>query len=610
MARDEARPARRRAAVGTGHITSKLGKGHGLDLTREQPGAYVRAPGDVPFRIGPSDYRDASAGLFARGGNVFTAPTLKSAVREVVPNRPQAVANARKVDRDNQYINSGITKRAVNTVGAALQLQFQPNWSALGIDGETDEAVEFVQAVENHFSLWADDFRFLCDAHRQGTFGSMMLTAAREALGADGECFIHARYNEERMNRYRGSYASFIELTSTDRLSTPRGRPSLTEGRRRDGTALIAGKELDEWGAATGFWIEDTHPSDVRGADDRSGVRTWSLIPRETEWGRPVGIHWYPRFRSGAQRGMPAIIASLRNVKMLDKFDDATLQTAVVNAILSVFIESEATSAEMLAKLQTAAPTGGKSIIEALWDKRFDFYDETELSADGTRIPVLPPGDKIHMETANRAADNVKDFRSAFMRGMAAQLNLSYEMFSGDYSETTFSSARAALIDIWRLITCDRILFSMHVAYPVFVGFLEELWVRQDELEIKWPAGVDFYENMTAWSQCDFRGPGMGWVQPEQDAKASALRQEQGLTSPIYEAAQQGQDFYDNINAIARAHAYARKKGIAIPGMKEYAEMQRPPPAPGADANAGDNPDAPDEGGDPERPRIKKGNQQ
>lgn len=564
-----------------GHVTTVLpaapraGDFRGRAGRTGRVGAYSGSETfhDLRFRVGSSTYRDASPGLFG-SGNVFLTPALRSSVQEIVPGRNQAVANARKVDRDNQFINSGITKRAVNTVGAALRLQYLPNWDALGIDGTSEAAVRFVQQVENHFSLWAEDFRFLCDAHRQAQFGAMMLTSCREALGADGETFIYVRYNEDRMDRYRGEYATFIELIKPDRLSTPRGRPALRDGRRRDGTSLIAGKELDEWGAATGFWIEDSHPGEHR------ETRTWTLVPRETEWGRPVGIHWFPRYASGAQRAMPAIIASLRNVKMLEDFDNATLQTAIVNAILSVFVESESTSAEMLQKLTTAAPAGGSNVLADLWDKRFEFYEEQELTANGARIPVLPPGDKIHMESANRAADSTKDFRSAFMRGFAAQLNLSYEMFSGDYSETTFSSARAALIDIWRLTTADRILFTQHVPYPVFVAVLEEFYVRQDELGIDWPDGPDFYENMTAWSQCEFRGPGMGWVQPEQDAKAAGLRQEQALTSPTFEAAQQGQDFRDNVDAIARDHAYARSKGVIVPGMKEYAAFKDPPPPP------------------------------
>lgn len=519
-----------------------------------EPTGYVNAAGG-------GAYRDANAGFWgASTAEVFVRQS--SPDREINRNRSQGVANARVVDRNNPYINAGITKRAINAVGAALQLQYLPNWTALGLDGKSETAKTFVQQIENAFSLWGDDPRFLCDAQRQGNFGSMMLLAFRECFGVEGEALVISRYDEDRQAKYRGKFASFIEVLSADRLSTPTDR---IDGR---GPRIVAGKELDEYGAAVAYHV-------LREEDPTDGTQRWDRVPRETEWGRPVGIHYFMRHRAGQQRNMPAIIQSLRSVKMLDKFDDAELEASVINAILSIFIESPGTTEEVLARLQTMAPAGSGSVFETAWEKRFEYYAENTLTAGGVRIPVLPPGDKIQMNTASRANANSKDFRSAFLRSMAAQLNLTYEQFTGDYSETTFSSARAAMIDVWRLITVDRILFTSHVALQIFVGFMEEVWVRGEEIGVDWPADwPDFYENLTAYTQCEFRGPGMGWVDPEKDAKASKLRQEQGLTSPTYEASQQGQIYTDVIDQIAADHEYARSKGVVIPGMPEYADLQ------------------------------------
>lgn len=568
---------------------------------------------------GRAPYRDAGRGFWTGGGSVLFAPSSSSPVREVVAQRSSAVENAREADRNHPFIHAGLSKRAINTVGASLRLQYLPNWTALGLDPNSKAATDFVEMVENHFSLWAEDYRLLCDAQRQGQFGAMMLLAARECFGTEGETFLIARYDEDRMAKYGGNYATFFEVVSVDRLTTPSDHVEGMEGQPK----IIAGKELDEYGAATAFHVQTTHPNDL------NGEQKWARVVRETEWGRPVGIHFFFRHRAGQQRAMPAIIASLRSIKMLDKFDDAQLQAAILNAILSIFVESEGTSAEVLQQLTQGTPTGGNNPLAELWDKRFELYESMELSANGVRIPVLPPGDKIHMETASRASSDTKDFRTAYMRAMAAQLNLTYEQFSGDYSDTTFSSARAALIDVWRLIMADRILFTQHVAQPIFVGFLEELWVRADELGIKWPADApDFYENIVAWTQCEFRGPGMGWVDPQKDAQASKLRVESGLSSPTSEAALQGASYTDNIDQIARDHDYARGRGVAIPGMPEFAELKRAEKAVAVDpalddpsvqddtAREGDGKFAPDpaktdqEKQDEQRQKDKKDNQQ
>ncbi len=531
----------------------------------------------TPF-TGRQPYRDAGPALW--GGAVLRSFGSISANKETIPQRQQAVNNAREADRNHPFIHAGLSKRAINTVGAALRLQYLPNWTALGINPKSKQAKDFVQMVENHFSLWGEDFRFLCDAQRQGQFGAMMLLACRECMGTEGETLIINRYDEARMEKYRATYATFFEIVSCDRLSTPM---NYVEGNPR-GPVIIAGKELDEYGAAVAFHVTETHP-----ADRIVGEQKWARVPRETEWGRPVGIHFFFRHRAGQQRAMPAIIASLRSIKMLDKFDNAELEAANLNAMLSIFVESEGTSEEVLQRLTQATPTGGNNVLADLWDRKFDLYDQLALTADGVRIPVLPPGDKIKMETASRANGDSKNFRSAYMRAMASQLNLTYEQFSGDYSETTFSSARSALIDVWRLVTADRILFTQHVAQPIFVGFLEELFVRADELGIDWPAEwPDFYENIIAYTQCEFRGPGMGWVDPQKDAQAAKLRTEAGLSSPTSEAASQGQSFTDNIDQIARDHAYARDAGVAIPGMPEFAELKAAEKAPAEDPTMDD----------------------
>lgn len=567
------------AAPTSGHVTTVMPRGpkrfampgKGKISAWQQPTEGV--DGSPIYR---APYRDARPGFW--GGKIL-GPWLSSANADINKFRDRGVANAREADRNQPFMNSGITKRAANTVGAQLRLQYLPNWSALGIDPDSAEAVQFVQDVENHFSLWGDDFRFLCDAQRQGQFGALMFLSSRECLGPDGETLVIGRYDEDRMVRYRGDYATFIEVVTCDRLTTPSTYGGFVPGRPQ----IVSGKELDEYGAAVAFHVETTHTDDIT-----TGERKWERVPRETEWGRPIGIHFFPRHRAGQQRNMPAIIQSLRNVKMLDKFDDAELQAAVVNAILSIFIESPGTTEEILAKLTSMTPSGSGNELAGLMDRRFSYYEENAIIADGVRLPVLPPGDKISMETASRAQNDTQSFRSAFLRSMAVQLNLTYEQFSGDYSDTTFSSARAAIIDVWRLIMVDRILFTQHVAYPVFVGFMEELFVRADELGLTWPTTwPDFYDNMTAYTQCEFRGPGMGWVDPEKDVNAAGKRQEQALSSPTSEAALQGQDFRDNVDQIARDHAYARSKGVAVPGMVEYAALSAPPPPAGAPAPAG-----------------------
>lgn len=495
-------------------------------------------------------YENANPALFARGGNVvFSGYNVGN--NDVVRERKTAVRNSRIVDRNNALIHSGINKRATNLVGTNLRMRAMPNWRALSrIDKRLDEtwALEFADAYENSWSLWADDPRCLVDAERHLTFGGLMHLAARNAYGADGETMIVCRYDEERAERYNGQFATFLEVIDTDRISN---RPTTQNGRYR-----CDGRILDEWGAAVAFDLETRHPSDPINA------RGWVEVPRETDWGRPVAIHWFNKHRAGFQRGMPAILHALRDVKMLDKFDDFTLKAASLAAFLSIYVKSEGTTTEVLKRLSTTTPSAGKSELEQLWDSKFSLYDDLDIAADGQRLPILPPGDEIAAVTANRAADNTDSFHYIYERKMASILELGTANFTGDYSRTSFASIRAEFMDAWRSTVQTRYQFTQATAAPISMAFMEENLARG---MLPMPSGApDFYQNVVAYTQCEFRGPGMGTIDPVKDPTGAGIAIAGGLSNPQDEAASRGTDLIENIDAIASAQAYAKKKNVTL----------------------------------------------
>lgn len=552
------------AAPNTGLITTSMKVGA---LTADQPQFGYAAQ---PFGgRGGYFHRDAAP---PRAGRVLNVNfRLASANTEIIRERRTAVINAREVDRNNTMIRSGITKRAIDMVGMNLRLQAMPNYEALGLTEEW--ASQFAETWENQFSLWAEDPRKLNDATRHNTFGMQMFEGCRNTYGADGEVAMIVRLNEQRRKKYRGRFATFVETIDPDRISNPDNRV--------DDERLVQGRALDEWGAFEGLHIERRHPSEARGR------RTWDYVPRETSWGRPVGIHWFPRFRAGAQRAMPAILSTLREVRMLDTFDNKTLEQAAKAAFMSIFIKTDKTTAEALAQLQ-GAPTGGEADAFAnAMDTRFGLYEE--LNIDGQSIPMMAPGDEIEIKSASHASNNTDSFRFAWERKFASLLGLGYARFSNDYSKTSFASIRGEFIDAWRMTYADRYAYTVSVPALIAMAHLEECVIR-GLVEI--PAGApDFYDNWDAYAQCDFRGPGMGWVDPVKDVTGAGLRVTSGLSNPVAEAAAQGSDFFDNINATARAMRYAEKKKVRIT-FGNNATSVDPEPEPDPNATAAD-------GGDP-----------
>jgi len=244
--------------------------------------------------------------------------------------------------------------------------------------------------------------------------------------------------------------------------------------------------------------------------------------------------------------------------------------------MFTMYIESTMSATEILKKLETPE-TGAQSSIADVLDAKMAHYEKNAIMAGDVRVPVLAPDDKLHLSTSGRSRKNNDSLRKSHHRAQAAVQNLNYEMFSGDYSDTTFSSAQAALIDIWRLIMIDRTLFNNNVPKLVVVAFAEECVARG---LIKLPNWApDFFQNITAYTSCEFRGPGRGFINPDQEQKAAGGRTEKAMTSYTQEAASQGQDFETNIDSIAAEQEYARERGVVLPTMPEYHAMRKGPAA-------------------------------
>jgi len=557
-------------------------------LTSSGKGVVVAAAGGASASLGdrPVFTPNLAPGNFFRGAEIprgrraFNVSfSLSSANKEIVRERRTAVINAREVDRNNVNLRSALTKRAVDMVGANLRLQAMPNYEMLGLSAEW--AQRFANEWENLFSLWGDDTRKLNDAARHNQFGAQMLQVCRNTYGADGEAALIIRYDEERQRRYRAGFATFVEVVDPDRISNPDNRV--------DNEFLCAGRELDDYGAYTALWVEKRHPSEA------NGKRQWTRVARETDMGRPIGVHWFPSMRPGAQRGMPAILAYLRQSRMMDVFDNKTLEQAIKAAFMSIFIQTDKTTAEALARLGQgeAAPTGDEAARFAQdIDTRFGMYEG--LNAEGQAIPLMAPGDEIKIASASHASMNTDSFRFAFDRALANATGMSYARVSNDYSKTSFASIRAELIDAWRLTFADRYIFCSSVPAQIALAHLEECIVT-GRIELP-PGAPDFYEAMAEYSQHEWRGPAMGWVDPVKDVAGAGMRVMAGTSNPIAEAASQGGDFYDNIDATARAMTYAARKGIKLTFGQGGSVEPEPDPAEQAqlDEENGTNPPAPD----------------
>lgn len=477
-------------------------------------------------------------------------PVLSSPDSAMNPHRDIIVARIRDLVRNDGWASGGVTKICDAVVGADLRLSANPDYRALarssGIAAfDAVWAKEFIAAAEAEWRSWAYDTAKWCDLTRTLPIPGMFRLGFRHLL-IDGDALAALAWRPDRIGYGRGLLATCAQILHPDRLSNPNNVMDTAE--------LRGGVQLDRDGAAVGGHIRRGHQSDWW-AESQS----WDFVPRETDWGRPVLVHYYEVEEAGQHRGIGGLFAPiLARLRMLAKYDSAELQQSIVNAIFGAYIESPHDSD----LVQESLDDGGG--VSAYQQGRAAFHEQKKLTLNGVRLPTLYPGEKMNFLSSSRPSSNFASFEAAVLRNVASGLGLSHPQLSQDWSGVNYSSARAALLEAWKTLSRRRAEFAAGFCSPIYGAFLEEVF----ELgRLPLPANApDFMEARQAYARCRWIGPGRGWVDPVKEPTGALLRVGGALTALSFEAMENtGMDLEEILDQRALDVQMFQDRGLDVP---------------------------------------------
>jgi lambda family phage portal protein len=269
-------------------------------------------------------------------------------------------------------------------------------------------------------------------------------------------------------------------------------------------------------------------------------------VPAETEWGRKRVIHIYTSDRIDQTRGKPILAPVIEQFRMLDSYQRAELQSAIVNALVAGIIETPldpGTLAEMV---------GGDA--NAYLQAKNEYRVQLE---GGTFIPLYP-GDKMVPFSPDRPAPQFGAFSEFVLRQIGVAIGLPYEQLMKDFSKTTYSSARAALLESWRGFTTRRTWLTTYWAQPIY-----ELWF-EEAVNAGLIEAPDFYTKRALYTRAKWIGPGRGWIDPVKEAEAAQVRLATGISTLEMECAEQGLDYNDVIDQRAIEKARLQEAGLWV----------------------------------------------
>ena len=228
----------------------------------------------------------------------------------------------------------------------------------------------------------------------------------------------------------------------------------------------------DAPGRTFGLALQDLHPARLRTPSDLQGRAEVSNGVHLGQYNRPIGYFiacppantplaglssanfiYVPRkighryaclhcFHSGMPeqtRGTSILSPAMKMFRDLSDYVDYELVGALIAASFTVFLE--------------AAP-------EALGGVGGNLDGSTSTLAAEYKSQIQPgtlitgqPGHKPHIISSNRPGPQFDPFYERILRVAAASTGQPYEMVAKDFSKTNYSSARAALLEVWKMHT-------------------------------------------------------------------------------------------------------------------------------------------------------------
>lgn len=484
-------------------------------------------------------------------------PHSKSADMQQLPRRKKNIARIRDLVSGNGFAAAGTRRNNVNIIGSGLRLDYAPKWQALGLDPESPEAQDFIEAVETEFLLYALDIKTGADHTARTHLGGLARQAFTHFL-EDGEVCTNVIWARNRRRRYQTQ----IQNIDPDRLSNPTGG---IVARGRSGNIIKDGVEQTTSGAPIAYHVREQHESEA----GYHGVTAhkWRRIERYMRGTDRLNfIHYFSAHRAGQTRGQSPLTSVLEKFKKLDVFQDSTLKAAIISAMFSFVIESPFDESLIGDQLSRSPTSGDPEELNAYQALRTNFHKTHKIELGDTKPIMTAPGEVLKPLMTNRPSPEYAGFVQSFMEEMAAANGMSLEQYTGNWTQTNYSSARAALNEAWKIMKVERDEFARHWYAPIF-----ELWLEEaiDKGHIVLPAGTPgFYEMRTAWLHANWIGPGRGYVDPVKEAQAAGMRMALMTSNVKKEAAEQGDDYKEILRQTKREAKEFDAAGHTHPSLR------------------------------------------
>lgn len=417
---------------------------------------------------------------------------------------------SREARRNAPPARSAIAKMVTATVGTGITPR-----AATG-----DEKLD--RALNDGFPEWSRE----CLVGTRGDFTTLQVLAAT-SMFEGGETLTRRRRRQSRDGLFIPVQAELMEPDFLDEQKFA----ALADG------YVFQGVEFDRINRLRNFWLFDHHPGD----------RSVMSAARRLE-SKPVAAadmaHLYVVERIGQVRGIPWLCAVLLGIAELGEYRLAEQTRKKLEASVAAFITPGAGEDD------GNLPPGGITGTVAERPGAYDAHGQLLETIEPGTIATLRGGRDIRFNTPSHN-QSYPDYVRAELQQIAAGALMTYELLTGDLSNTNYSSIRAGRNDFRAMI--EQIQWAFFIPMqcdPLWRWYVDGMYAAGRIPRVHY--GVE-------WDP-----PGFVSVDPYKDALTDLIEIRAGLTSEIAAIAKRGYHHSRVLAEHAQWKAAVDKAGLVF----------------------------------------------
>jgi len=467
----------------------------------------ARAIGRFFLHLSSESYQGAER--FSAWARRWSTSRARKADEEILLDRPVLVERSRSLYRNNAIGRAAINTHLYNSVGRGFTLNANIDADALGWTAEQKSAWETI--TERNWKRYAESTE--CDVEGIMTWHEMTGLVALTRL-IDGEAFAVLK----SLPRRHHIYSLRAKLVDTSTVTNPLGFTA-SNYLWRDGV------RLDINGRPVGYNFRNPDMTD------------YEIPAFGFSSGRRNVLHVFRREFPGQSRGLPFLSAVMRELRKIEEYTKAELESAVVAAMFTAFIKSNDSS---------------------VLDSPKDFADDApdvavdEYSLGPAAVMHLQPGEDVTFANPGRPNTGFAQYVDFMVKMIAAALGLPYEVLMKTF-QSSYSATKGAQNEARKYFAVEKMWIANRWCQP----FYEE-WLTEEILagRIQAPGFFDSLETRRAFCGAEWIGETTGSVDLMAELNASEKLVALGYSTRQREAAQfTGLDWEENQKILAREEA-------------------------------------------------------